>query len=739
MASPLRMTGMNSGMDTEAIVKSMVAGYESKKQKVANKQTKTEWKQEIWKDANSKVYSLYSGLDKVRFASAYKARKTTVSDPSKATVTAKNGAANGTQKLRVTQMAATGYLTGGKVKTSTGLPADSDTKLTKLGIEEGSTIDLTADGKKTSITVDKDMTVADFASKLKAGGVNASYDAENNRFFISAKGSGADKDFQLTGRDSSGLNALKALGLYTKSADETSALQNIVDYGVYKSDGSLDGDMTAEKVKREFGALQTRYSDALAQKTSLTSQKTGLTSQKDEADAAASSYSKVVDYLKDKKLIEEKKAAGADSSTDEDYAAALARVTELEDAVDNGAETDATVIAKVAEARGAVNAGGDTVGALTNLVDDNTQTLEGYRTTSESLQTQIATLDTQIADAQGVMDSVTNEIKANSLFADYASGVESVSLDDVAAFAISKINVAREEIKTDANEGATRIKGQDAEIYLNGARFTSATNSFSINGYDITANGLTGDDELTLSTTTDVDGIYDKFKEFLGQYNDIINELQSKYNADSAKGYEPLTDEQKEEMNEKEIEKWETKIKDSLLRRDGTLGSIISAMSTAMTGSFKVTMGDGSQKEMSLAGIGVHTLGRMNAKTNEQYAYHIDGDEDDSTTSGKTDKLRAFIESDPDAAADLLSQAATSLYKALDAKIGMKSTENSSAFTMYNDKQMKKEIDSYKKSVKQWENRIADQEDAYYKKFTAMEKALANLNSSQTALSGMVG
>ena len=738
MASPLRMTGMNSGMDTEAIVKSMVAGYESKKQKVANKQTKTEWKQEIWKDANSKVYSLYSGLDKVRFASAYKARKTTVSDPSKATVTAKNGAANGTQKLRVTQMAATGYLTGGKVKTSTGLPADSDTRLTSLGIEEGSTIDLTADGKRTSITVEKDMTIADFTSKLKAGGVNASYDAENNRFFISAKGSGADKDFQLTGRGSSGLNALKALGLYTKSADETSALQNIVDYGVYKSNGSLDGEMTAEKVKREFGALQTRYSDALAQKTSLTSQKANLTSQKDEADAAASSYSRVVDYLKDKKLVEERQKAGGDLSDDE-YQSALARVTELESAVDNGAETDATVIAKVAEAREVVNAGNDTVGALTGLVDDNTQTLEGYRTTAESLQTQIADLDTQLADAQGVMDGVTNEIKANSLFADYASGVEAVSLDDVAASAISKINAAREEMKTDANEGATRIKGADAEIFLNGAKFTSATNSFSINGYDITANGLTGDEELTLSTTTDVDGIYDKFKEFLGQYNDIINDLQSKYNADSAKGYEPLTDEQKEEMNEKEIEKWETKIKDSLLRRDGTLGSIISAMSTAMTGSFKVTMGDGSQKEMSLAGIGVHTLGRMNAKTNEQYAYHIDGDEDDSTTSGKPDKLRAFIESDPDAAADLLSQAANSLYKALDTKIGMKSTENSSAFTMYNDKQMKKEIDSYKKSVKQWEDRIADQEDAYYKKFTAMEKALANLNSSQTALSGMVG
>ncbi len=79
------------------------------------------------------------------------------------------------------------------------------------------------------------------------------------------------------------------------------------------------------------------------------------------------------------------------------------------------------------------------------------------------------------------------------------------------------------------------------------------------------------------------------------------------------------------------------------------------------------------------------------------------------------------------------------MYKALDEKIGAKTNEMSSAFTLYNDKQMKTELASYTKSIATWEDKIADQEDMYYKKFTAMEKALANLNSSQTALSGMIG
>ena len=62
-----------------------------------------------------------------------------------------------------------------------------------------------------------------------------------------------------------------------------------------------------------------------------------------------------------------------------------------------------------------------------------------------------------------------------------------------------------------------------------------------------------------------------RLKIFLSQYNSLINEITSLYNADSAKGYEPLTDDEKDAMSDTEVEKWEQKIKDSLLRRDDNL------------------------------------------------------------------------------------------------------------------------------------------------------------------------
>ena len=61
-------------------------------------------------------------------------------------------------------------------------------------------------------------------------------------------------------------------------------------------------------------------------------------------------------------------------------------------------------------------------------------------------------------------------------------------------------------------------------------------------------------------------------KGFFTEYNTLIKEMDSLYNADSAKGYEPLTDDEKEAMTDKEIEKWEEKIKKALLRRDDTVG-----------------------------------------------------------------------------------------------------------------------------------------------------------------------
>ena len=67
----MRVSGINSGLDTDSIVQELVSAYNTKTEKYQKEQTKLSWKQEIWKGLNTKVYSLYNNVGKLRFSSAY--------------------------------------------------------------------------------------------------------------------------------------------------------------------------------------------------------------------------------------------------------------------------------------------------------------------------------------------------------------------------------------------------------------------------------------------------------------------------------------------------------------------------------------------------------------------------------------------------------------------------------------------------------------------------------------------
>ena len=69
----------------------------------------------------------------------------------------------------------------------------------------------------------------------------------------------------------------------------------------------------------------------------------------------------------------------------------------------------------------------------------------------------------------------------------------------------------------------------------------------------------------------------------------------------------------------------------------------------------------------------------------------------------------------------------------------MRGTEYSNALTFYNDKQMDKELESYKKDLKAWDDKMADMETAYYKKFAAMETAMAKLQQQSSSVMGLFG
>ena len=195
---------------------------------------------------------------------------------------------------------------------------------------------------------------------------------------------------------------------------------------------------------------------------------------------------------------------------------------------------------------------------------------------------------------------------------------------------------------------AKRIDGTKAQITLNGVTYESDSNDITVNGMTITALQETKPGEsITVNTQVNVQGIYDSIKDFFKEYNALIKEMDELYNAGTAKGYEPLTDEEKDAMTDKEIEKWEEKIKKSILRRDDTLSSVMNLMTSSM--SQGITLSDG--KKYSLASFGIKTQGYLASAENEGYCYHIDGDSEDEVSAGNNggnNALMAAIQSNPE-------------------------------------------------------------------------------------------
>ncbi|MBQ5431543.1 MAG: hypothetical protein IIU28_07825 [Lachnospiraceae bacterium] len=236
MTSPIRMMGLNSGLDTESIVKALTSNYQNKVDKNKKAQTKLAWKQDAWKEINKKVYSLYSSLDSLRYSSGYKLKKAVSSDTTKATVSASGSAFNGTQTLKILKTASSATMTGAKLDKGT----TESTTLAELGLTSNDgkitlTLGSGENQKTKELKVTASTTVGQFVNQLQDAGLSANFDSKNGRIFINSKESGSKGDFSLTGANTSGANALYALGLSVKTESGSKLYEA---YTGYAGDGN---------------------------------------------------------------------------------------------------------------------------------------------------------------------------------------------------------------------------------------------------------------------------------------------------------------------------------------------------------------------------------------------------------------------------------------------------------------------------------------------------------------------
>ena len=774
---PMRVTGLTSGVDTESIITALVSSHKAKSDKFTKAQTKLSWTQETWKGLNTKVYSMYTNLSNLRFSSAYSTKKATVSDATKAAVSASGIAVNGTQKLKVNKTAQSAYMTGGKlaladITSKEGIT--TDTTLAELGYRGGkSSFMVTANGESKKIDIDGSTKLNDVVASLKEAGLNVNFDTAQSRLYISGKTSGKAGDFRIEPNanvvDSLGdpvqymsdsYSALYALGLATQ--EQASKVYN----SVASSDVMMKSGLSGSDVTIHF-ETPTSEKAAKAQNDLVNALK-GNSQDSDPGSGKTDSYkvtvsdgpdgSLVASYSLDGYVFKEGRIYAADDTAFSNPIATYEEKGNLgkvapgstDDVWMSGGSKASYVSRGVASSDitvDTINTGSSLLFHFqepTSLKDAGLQNAlknSLYHNGDLVIRTGTADINGNVSATYTLPDFVFKDGKVYSkedteFTNPIASYEERGTLiadkyDQKSSLTVAGGSAASYIDESDTNRMPKKIDGRDAEIELNGVTYTNATNDFSINGLSIKALAETTE-EITISTDTDTQAVYDKIKDFLTEYNSLINEMNKMYNAASSYGYDPLTDEEKEAMSDTEIEKWETKIKDSLLRNDTTLNGVMMSMINTMSNSYEI-----NGEKYSLSSFGISTMGYLNAAKNEEYAYHIDGDADDENTSGKEDKLMTKLKEDPELVANFMAKLAGTLYTALGDK--MKSTSLSSAYTIYNDKEMNSQYTEYTKTINLWKDKLTEKEDYYYKKFSKMEAAMTKLQSQTSSLTGMFG
>lgn len=672
----IRITGMNSGLDTDSIISELVSAQRTKVDTYKRQQTALEWKQDAWKELNKKALNLFNGvLKNMRFTDAYVKKTTSVSNPNAVSVLTSGTAVNSIQKLRIEKLAEPGYLTGGKLADS----VNGSTKLSELtgiGDDETLSFSITTKGKTTDINLKGSSKISDVVSQLKKAGINANFDDTHHRMFLSATDTGEYADFTLTANDGNGFDALTALGI--NLSDPYGSLANMSDT---EKQSWIDAEV-ARRAKDITGRLETAQNDLA------------------KADGVKAN---LLQYLQDQGYEDDVAIDAAFTSLDEEHKALLEELNSLPP------EDEATEEQKLRRE--------ELMERLADI-DREIAPMAAYRTEREKvekLEQSIADYSAQLAnDNQNIIDTVTAEIDNKIDFA------KEVAINNPADYGFS--------------EGANKIAGCDAKIILNGAEFTSKSNTIEVNGLTFTALQETGDEVITVTTQDDTQGIYDMVKNFIKEYNALINEMDKLYNAESARDYQPLTDEEKEEMTEGEIEKWESKIKDSLLRRDSSLSSISGAMKEAMASGVEI-----NGKEYYLSSFGIEAISYFLSEENEKNAYHIKGDADDPHMAMEDDLLKGMIASDPDTVTKFFTGLAKNLYDKMNDVFLDSNDSFKSINTLYNDKKMKSDYDNFTKRIAEQEAKMFAMEEKYYRQFSAMEVAMARLQSNQNALAGLLG
>lgn len=794
--SNLRLGGITSGFDTEAMVTQLLSSYQTRIDKQSQKITKLSWQQSAYQDITKKITEFKNTYFDVLKRDTYlmspstfnkfKADVTATSNADAAglTVSTTSNSSSGSYKIKLNQAAKASTAQGNSI-TSGNFKLDLDKALSSTSGEvktndDGSktwtmnfALDVQVGGIRKTISfsadallgadgnvADKDAAKSSIIDSLnqklqesfgysgKTSGATGATDANGKEWFLQVKlGSDGKAEFQVGGNASVSVAENKGNFGLAQPKEKVAISTGSVVTGVNAFQVEIGG----KNVSVAFNGVSSTYYDSKGQ----TGNEAILAEYKELKTAAyRKSYNLADNEIVSDEQLEKFNYSNEQAAKDKNAASikeALKGVagytfnfdgTYVTAADSNGNSVDFSMTSVEGGTLGLTKAS-----ASNKISSGSTLSDLGFKPEADGTY-KLNINGTEISlDKKSTISSMMSAVNksAAGVTMTYSSLTNSFTLESKEFGGAGKVEVGDTSLGrslglVDDNGTVGASEGQNAIFEINGQEVYLNDNTYTLDGNTFTFNdNMTIGETYTVNIAKDSTTVKDALKKFVESYNKLIDDVygyigKSPAKDDDGNTYEPLTNAEKEEMSEDEITKWEEKAKQGVLYNDSTVSTIMSQMRSALY--TNVTLDDGSK-------FGIYNLG---IKTSSEWSEHgklqIDENAFDKAFENNEDAIiKLFTDSDTGMMKKLnsvidgavKSSGAANTRGTLVRKAGKADSSVTTDSTIY------KEMVKMQDRLKELQDRYNTKEEYWWKVFTNMETAMADLNSQTSYISSYLG
>lgn len=794
--SNLRLGGITSGFDTEAMVTQLLSSYQTRIDKQSQKITKLSWQQSAYQDITKKITEFKNTYFDVLKRDTYlmspstfnkfKADVTATSNADTAglTVSTTSNSSSGSYKIKLNQAAKASTAQGNSI-TSGNFKLDLDKALSSASGEvktndDGSetwtmnfALDVQVGGIRKTISfsadallgadgnvADKDAAKSSIIDSLnqklqesfgysgKTSGATGATDANGKEWFLQVKlGSDGKAEFQVGGNASVSVAENKGNFGLAQPKEKVAISTGSVVTGVNAFQVEIGG----KNVSVAFNGVSSTYYDSKSQ----TGNEAILAEYKELKTAAyRKSYNLADNEIVSDEQLEKFNYSNEQAAKDKNAASikeALKGVagytfnfdgTYVTAADSNGNSVDFSMTSVEGGTLGLTKAS-----ASNKINSGSTLSDLGFKPEADGTY-KLNINGTEISlDKKSTISSMMSAVNksAAGVTMTYSSLTNSFTLESKEFGGTGKVEVGDTSLGrslglVDDNGTVGASEGQNAIFEINGQEVYLNDNTYTLDGNTFTFNdNMTIGETYTVNIAKDSTTVKDALKKFVESYNKLIDDVygyigKSPAKDDDGNTYEPLTNAEKDEMSEDEITKWEEKAKQGVLYNDSTVSTVMSQMRSALYTS--VTLDDGSK-------FGIYNLG---IKTSSEWSEHgklqIDENAFDKAFENNEDAIiKLFTDSDTGMMKKLnsvidgavKSSGAANTRGTLVRKAGKADSSVTTDSTIY------KEMVKMQDRLKELQDRYDTKEEYWWKVFTNMETAMADLNSQTSYISSYLG